>query len=95
MMNKNSLFLIQSSFQNSEKILESLHGMAQSDDHIVVMGDSVSQISSRLSDAFPNLYCLANEQILLPDEIKDRVKMIEYSEFAHLVLQFERCVSLK
>jgi sulfur transfer complex TusBCD TusB component (DsrH family) len=95
MMKKNGLFLIQAAYQNTENLLKELSKMAQSDDHIVVMGDSVLRITNSLLDAFPNLYCLENEQTLLPNEVKDRVLMIDYSEFANLVIQFERCISLK
>jgi sulfur transfer complex TusBCD TusB component (DsrH family) len=69
--------------------------MAHVNDTIVVMGDGLLLLTKKIVDLYPNLYCLSNEQSLLRDEIKSEVKIIEYSEFADLVLQFKRCVSLK
>ena len=95
-MKNSTLFLIQSPYGNVNKILDELSQMAKAEDHIVMMGDSVLQITNAVVDTYyPNVYCLSNEQSLLQDGLKERINILEYAEFADLVLQFERCVSLK
>ncbi|MFM6957155.1 MAG: hypothetical protein ACKOXD_00940, partial [Acinetobacter sp.] len=69
--------------------------MAQTDDSIVVLGDAVLQITLNIVKDYSNLYCLSNEQTLLNDDVKEHISVIEYTEFADLVLQFRRCVTLK
>ncbi|WDZ52719.1 hypothetical protein LF296_08050 [Acinetobacter vivianii] len=93
---KNSvLFLIQSPYSNLDKIWQQLAQMAQSDDHIVLMGDAMLSIPSSVFSHYPHLYCLANEQEMLSKEDQEQVKSIDYAAFADLVLQFERCITLK
>lgn len=80
---------------NTDKILVELAQMAQTEDSIVVLGDALLKLTNAIIDIYPNLYCLSNEQTLLNNELKPQFKVIEYSEFANLVLEFENCVSLK
>ncbi len=94
-MKNSTLFLIQSPYNNVNKILAELTYMAKADDHIVMMGDSVLQVTDAVVDTYPNIYCLSNEESLLQDNLKERVNILEYTQFAELVLQFQRCVSLK
>ena len=94
-MKNSTLFLIQSPYNNVSKILAELTHMAKADDHIVMMGDSVLEISNAVVDTYPNIYCLSNEQSLLQDGTKERVRILEYAQFAELVLQFQRCITLK
>ena len=94
-MENSTLFLIQSPYYNTDKIWIELAQMAHVHDTIVVMGDGLLLLTKKIVDLYPNLYCLSNEQNLLGDEIKSEVKIIEYVEFADLVLQFKRCISLK
>ena len=94
-MKNSTLFLIQSPYNNVNKILDELAHMAKVDDHIVMMGDSVLQVTNAVVDTYPNIYCLSNEQSLLQDDLKEHVRILEYTQFADLVLQFQRCVSLK
>ena len=94
-MKNSTLFLIQSPYNNFNKILDELSQMAKADDHIVMMGDSVLQVTDAVVDTYPNIYCLSNEESLLQDNLKERVNILEYTQFAELVLQFQRCVSLK
>ena len=94
-MKNSTLFLVQSPYNNVNKILDELAHMAKADDHIVMMGDSVLQISNAVVDTYPNIYCLSNEQSLLQDRLKERVGILEYTQFAELVLQFQRCITLK
>ena len=94
-MKNSTLFLVQSPYNNFNKILDELSQMAKADDHIVMMGDSVLQVTDAVVDTYPNIYCLSNEESLLQDNLKERVNILEYTQFAELVLQFQRCVSLK
>ena len=94
-MKNSTLFLVQSPYNNVNKILDELAHMAKADDHIVMMGDSVLQVTDAVVDIYPNIYCLNNEQSLLQDALKQHIRILEYAQFAELVLQFQRCVSLK
>jgi len=94
-MENSTLFLIQSPYYNTDKTWIELTHMANVHDHIVMMGDSVLQVTDAVVDTYPNIYCLSNEESLLQDNLKERVNILEYTQFAELVLQFQRCVSLK
>lgn len=94
-MKNSTLFLIQSPYNNVNKILDELAHMAKADDHIVMMGDSVLQVTDAVVDTYPNIYCLSNEQSLLQNRLKERVGILKYTQFAELVLQFQRCITLK
>ena len=94
-MKNSTLFLIQSPYNNASKILAELTHMAKVDDHIVMMGDSVLQVTDAVVDTYPNIYCLSNEQSLLQDALKQHIRILEYAQFANLVLKFQRCITLK
>lgn len=94
-MKNSALFLIQSSYNNLDKIWEQLAQMAQSDDHIVIMGDASLAIPATVFSLYAHLYCLENELSLLSNENQEHVKVIDYAAFADLVLQFKRCITLK
>ena len=94
-MKNSTLFLVQSPYNNVNKILDELAHMAKADDHIVMMGDSVLQVTDAVVDTYQNIYCLNNEQSLLQDALKQHIRILEYAQFADLVLQFQRCITLK
>ena len=94
-MKNSTLFLVQSPYNNVNKILDELAHMAKADDHIVMMWDSVLQVTDAVVDTYPNIYCLSNEQSLLQNRLKERVGILKYTQFAELVLQFQRCITLK
>ena len=94
-MKNSTLFLVQSPYNNVNKILDELAHMAKADDHIVMMGDSVLQVTDAVVDIYQNIYCLNNEQSLLQDALKQHIRILEYTQFAELVLQFQRCITLK
>ena len=94
-MKNSTLFLVQSPYNNVNKILDELAHMAKADDHIVMMGDSVLQVTDAVVDIYQNIYCLNNEQSLLQDALKQHILILEYAQFAELVLQFQRCITLK
>lgn len=94
-MQNSTLFLIQAPFSQMDKTWQELSDMANTNDAIVIMGDAILQINASIIDRFARLYCLSNEHSLLADQFKVAVKMIDYAQFADLVVQFERCVTLK
>ena len=94
-MKNSTLFLVQSPYNNVNKILDELAHMAKADDHIVMMGDSVLQVTDAVVDIYQNIYCLNNEQGLLQDALKQHIRILEYAQFANLVLKFQRCITLK
>jgi len=94
-MQNTTLFLIQAAYSNAEKVWNDLAAIAQTEDSIVVLSDAVLQLTPSVVKDYSNLYCLSNEQSLLNDDVKEHISVIEYTEFADLVLQFERCVTLK
>ena len=94
-MKNSTLFLVQSPYNNVNKILDELAHMAKADDHILMMGDSVLQVTDAVVDSYQNIYCLNNEQSLLQDALKQHIRILEYAQFADLVLQFQRCITLK
>lgn len=94
-MNNSSLFLLQAPYQHTDKIWDELGKIAQAEDYIVVMGDAILKINQAMIDLYPHIYCLNIEQSLLSDDIKNQVNLIEYAQFAELVLKFKRCISLK
>ena len=94
-MKNSTLFLVQSPYNNVNKILDELAHIAKADDHIVMMGDSVLQVTDAVVDIYQNIYCLNNEQSLLQDALKQHIRILEYAQFAELVLQFQRCITLK
>lgn len=94
-MKNSTLFLVQSPYNNVNKILDELAHMAKADDHIVMMGDSVLQVTDAVVDIYQNIYCLNNEQSLLQDALKQHIRILEYAQFANLVLKFQRCITLK
>ncbi|ENW96489.1 hypothetical protein [Acinetobacter sp. NIPH 298] len=94
-MQNTTLFLIQPPYSQLDKMWADLCQMAQADDSIVIMGDAALHIPQTILDRFSHLYGLSSEQSLLNVEIKEYVKIIEYTQFADLVLHFDRCVTLK
>lgn len=72
MMKKNGLFLIQAAYQNTENLLKELPKMAQSDDHIVVMGDSVLRITNSL--LMRSQICIAWKMNRLYCQMKSRIE---------------------
>ena len=94
-MQNSTLFLIQAPFSQMDKTWQELSDMANADDSIVIMGDAILQINTSIINRCAGLHCLSNEHSLLADQFKAAVKILDYAQFADLVVQFERCVTLK
>lgn len=94
-MNPSTLYLVQSSYHSMPKIIDELRNLFQVGDQIVFMGDSVAHLSAEMIQPFESVSCLSIEKDLLDTHTLSQVKVLDYDQFADLVLTFNRCISLK
>ena len=94
-MNPSTLYLVQSSYHSTPKIIEELRNLFRVGDQIVFMGDSVTHLSAEMIQPFESVSCLSIEKDLLGTDTLFQVKVLDYEQFADLVLTFNRCISLK
>ncbi|MDS7957805.1 MULTISPECIES: DsrH like protein [unclassified Acinetobacter] len=94
-MNPSTLYLVQSSYHSTPKIIEELRNLFRVGDQIVFMGDSVAHLSAEMIQPFESVSCLSIEKDLLDTDTLFQVKVLDYDQFADLVLTFNRCISLK
>lgn len=94
-MSDKTLYLIQSEYRYTDQILNQLLQLYTDQDHVVLTGDSVLFVDDlRLQDK-QNLYVLKNDAEILVQALPAHILSISYAQFADLVLDFRRCVSLK
>lgn len=94
-MSDKTLYLIQSEYRYTDQILNQLLQLYTDQDHVVLTGDSVLFVDDlRLQDK-QNLYVLKNDAEILVQALPAHILSISYAQFADLVLNFRRCVSLK
>ena len=94
-MSDKTLYLIQSEYRYTDQILNQLLQLYTDQDHVVLTGDSVVFVDDlRLQDK-QNLYVLENDAEILVQALPAHIQSISYAQFADLVLNFRRCVSLK
>ena len=94
-MSDKILYLIQSEYHHTDQILNQLLQLYTDQDHVVLTGDSVLFVDDlRLQDK-QNLYVLKNDAEILVQALPAHIQSISYAQFADLVLDFRRCVSLK
>lgn len=94
-MNPSTLYLVQSSYHTTPKIIDELRNFFRVGDQIVFMGDSVAHLSAEMIQPFESVSCLSIEKDLLDTDTLSQVKVLDYDQFADLVLTFNRCISLK
>ncbi|WP_336038716.1 DsrH like protein [Acinetobacter calcoaceticus] len=94
-MNPSTLYLVQSSYHNTLKIIDELRDIYQVGDQIVFMGDSVAQLSVQVIQQFESVSCLSVEKGLLDTDTLTQINVLDYAQFADLALTFNRCISLK
>ncbi|MDV7706592.1 DsrH like protein [Acinetobacter pittii] len=94
-MNSSTLYLVQSSYHSMPKIIEELRNLFRVGDQVVFMGDSVAHLSAEMIQPFESVSCLSIEKDLLDTHTLSQVKVLDYDQFADLVLTFNRCISLK
>ena len=95
LMSNNTLYLIQSNYTNTENIFSKLSEMLAPKDSVVLLGDSAMLGHSPLLLNIKNIYVLENDALNLPKSVSNDLQIIDYAQFADLVLKFNRCVSLK
>lgn len=94
-MTQSTLYLVQASYHHTPQIIEELTKYFDKDDQIVFMGDSTAQLSVSICQQFGSISCLSHEKDLIDAETLAHVNVLNYDQFADLVLQFNRCISLK
>lgn len=94
-MNPSTLYLVQSSYHSTPKIIDELRNLFRVGDQIVFMGDSVAHLSAEMIQPFESVSCLSIEKELIDTDTLAQVKVLDYDQFADLVLTFNRCISLK
>jgi 2-hydroxy-3-keto-5-methylthiopentenyl-1-phosphate phosphatase len=94
-MNPSTLYLVQSSYHSTPKIIDELRNLFQVGDQIVFMGDSVAHLSAEMIQPFESVSCLSIEKDLIDTDTLVQLNVLEYDQFADLVLTFNLCISLK
>ena len=94
-MSDQTLYLVQTSFSQTNYILNQLEQIYNAQDHVVLMGDAVLFVQDNRILNKKNLYVLENDAEILVEPLPNNIKMISYDQFAALILDFKRCVSLK
>ncbi|MNY92699.1 DsrH like protein [Acinetobacter calcoaceticus] len=94
-MNPSTLYIVQSTYQNTPNIIDELGHLYQVGDQIIFMGDSVARLSAQIIQQFKSVSCLSIEKDLLDADTLAQINVLDYDQFADLVLTFNRCISLK
>ena len=94
-MNPSTLYLVQSTYHNTSKVIDELRNIYQVGDQIIFMGDSVARLSAQVIQQFESVSCLSIEKDLLDTDTLAQINVLDYDQFADLVLTFNRCISLK
>lgn len=94
-MNPSTLYLVQSTYHNTPNIIDELGHLYQVGDQIIFMGDSVARLSAQIIQQFKSISCLSIEKDLLDADTLAQINVLDYDQFADLVLTFNRCISLK
>ncbi|MBK0063306.1 MULTISPECIES: hypothetical protein [unclassified Acinetobacter] len=90
-----SLYLIQSSSSATQSVLAKLKQIYDQQDQVIFFGEALSMLTQADLDYFAQCYCLESEQVLLDLNLIPSFTLLNSTQFADLVLQFERCISLK
>ena len=93
-MNK-TLYLVQSCSAATPHILNKLKQIYSEQDQVVFLGESLAVLTVADLTLYASAYCLESEQVLLNPDLISKVKILDYAQFTDLILQFERCISLK
>ncbi|MBP2603627.1 DsrH like protein [Acinetobacter calcoaceticus] len=94
-MNPSTLYLVQSTYHNTSKAIDELRDIYQVGDQIIFMGESVARLSAQVIQQFKSVSCLSIEKDLLDADTLAQINVLDYDQFADLVLTFNRCISLK
>ena len=92
-----TLFLLQGDYAKAQQLLMQFQQMATNSDSIVLMAESVLHYNHP-SLAPYRRYVLENDAVILPkleNDLAQRIQCIDYLQFSQLILQHQRCISLK
>lgn len=95
MHNHTTLFLLQSDHAQSPNKILDLIQLYSPQDSVVVMGDAVLHLNHPQLLEIDQCYMLQTDSDLLIQAPPPNIKIIDYAQFAQLVLQFNRCISIK
>lgn len=94
-MNPSTLYLVQSTYHNTPNVIDELGNLYQKGDQIIFMGDSVARLSAEMIQQFESISCLSIEKDLIDTDTLTQINVLDYDQFADLVLTFNRCISFK
>ena len=94
-MSDSTLYLVQSTFAHTDASINSLLQLYANGDAVVLMGDAVLFIEDVRLKNLTNIYVLENDAEILADTLPSSIQLMNYAEFADLVLNFTRSISLK
>lgn len=94
-MTDKTLYLLQSEFAKTETAITQLEQVYSDNDAIVLMGDAVLFAHDLRWQTKPQVFVLQQDAIVLSPDLASHIQAIDYDQFANLVLQFKRCISLK
>lgn len=93
-ISNHTLYLIQASYASSPLALAKLRQIFSSGDAAIFMGEAVLYAQNEAAQYLSNCYVLDTELPLLKAGTAN-IQIINYSDFATLCLQFNRCITLK
>lgn len=93
-MSDQTLYLVQSSFQQTDSVLNLLEHLYTTHDHIVLMGDAVLFVQDPRILNKQHVAVLENDAEILVDALPPQIQKLSYAQFADLVLDFKRCIRL-
>ena len=94
-MSDSTLYLVQSTFAHTDASINSLLQLYVNGDVVVLMGDAVLFIEDARLKNLTNIYVLENDAEIWADTLPSSIQLMNYAEFADLVLNFTRSISLK
>lgn len=94
-MSDSTLYLVQSTFAHTDASINTLLQLYVNGDAVVLMGDAVLFIEDARLKNLTNIYVLENDAEILAETLPSSIQLMNYAEFADLVLNFTRSISLK
>lgn len=93
-MSDKTLYLIQSSFQHTDAVLNQLERIYSTHDSVVLMGDAVLFAHDPRVLNKQHVAVLENDAEILIGSLPMQIQKLSYDQFADLVLSFKRCIRL-
>lgn len=91
-----TLYLVQSDYDRTPLMFEQIAGFYDEYDALVLMGDAVLHYQDPRLSNIQQLYVLQSEvDLLVIDQLPQHIKLLTPAEFADVILDFRRCITLK